>query len=516
MDPLSITTGVIGLLGAVGTTILSVTSFIRRCREARADLTAVNRELLELQIVLELLRDDTAINENDVFPEALRAQVLSIINNCNTIIKQINTVLEKYDASKATPLKWVASGKTEVSGLKMSLEAHRGSLNLALEMINISVSKSIKDDTAVIRFDVAEIKQDTSQIAQIMEELATLRQIVAAIGNSPQAAGSNYILQQYLDSLTSYAETVAQDDLPESDQFSLSAGSQKSNIDISSDVHRKAPEAKYENDDTMESMPIDEEANSDEDRGIASPHERAEEAHTPSTHNPPTLPSNVAMIPHSEASEIQPVNNAEASNTQQPQANLVPDISKRVICVGDALAGKTSFLLRWYQYSFVETPYNVVLTTECYSRTSIIGGKSVKLTIQDTPGSEDYDRLRAIFYPNTDLVLICFQIDNPDSLDNIEEKWIKEVLHFCPKVPYILIGLRKDLRFDPETLEDLQKTGQRPVSPEEGEDMRRKIGALSYIECSAKTSEGIDEVFNAVARAVLPPRRKGRFYRLFK
>ncbi|KAI1195447.1 hypothetical protein F5X97DRAFT_242574 [Nemania serpens] len=177
MDPLSITAGAIGLLGAVGNTISAATSFIRSYREARSDLTAVNRELLELQI-----------------------------------------------------LKWVASGKKEIASLKMSLEAHRGSLNLALEMINISVSKSTKEDTTVIRADVAVIKQDTSQIAQILEELATLRQIVANIRSSPQAAGSNYMLQQYLDSLTSYAKTVVLNDLNESDYYSVSSRSERSSL----------------------------------------------------------------------------------------------------------------------------------------------------------------------------------------------------------------------------------------------------------------------------------------------
>ena len=47
-------------------------------------------------------------------------------------------------------------------------------------------------------------------------------------------------------------------------------------------------------------------------------------------------------------------------------------------------------------------------------------------------GQEDYDRLRPLSYPDTDVILMCFSIDSPDSLENIPEKWTPEVRHFCP------------------------------------------------------------------------------------
>uniref|UniRef100_A0A915AJ89 Uncharacterized protein n=1 Tax=Parascaris univalens TaxID=6257 RepID=A0A915AJ89_PARUN len=44
----------------------------------------------------------------------------------------------------------------------------------------------------------------------------------------------------------------------------------------------------------------------------------------------------------------------------------------------------------------------------------------------DTAGQEDYDRLRPLSYPDTDVILMCFSIDSPDSLENIPEKWTPE------------------------------------------------------------------------------------------
>lgn len=76
----------------------------------------------------------------------------------------------------------------------------------------------------------------------------------------------------------------------------------------------------------------------------------------------------------------------------------------------------------------------------------------VELALWDTAGQEDYDRLRPLSYPDTDVILMCFSVDSPDSLENIPEKWTPEVKHFCPNVPIILVGNKKDLRNDPATI----------------------------------------------------------------
>ena len=65
------------------------------------------------------------------------------------------------------------------------------------------------------------------------------------------------------------------------------------------------------------------------------------------------------------------------------------------------------------------------------------------MALWDTAGQEDYDRLRPLSYPDTDVILMCFSIDSPDSLENIPEKWTPEVKHFCPLVPIILVGNKK-------------------------------------------------------------------------
>ena len=46
-------------------------------------------------------------------------------------------------------------------------------------------------------------------------------------------------------------------------------------------------------------------------------------------------------------------------------------------------------------------------------------------------------------------------------------QWISEVLHFCQGLPIILVGCKKDLRYDQKTIEELHKTSQKPVTPEQ-------------------------------------------------
>lgn len=82
----------------------------------------------------------------------------------------------------------------------------------------------------------------------------------------------------------------------------------------------------------------------------------------------------------------------------------------------------------------------------------------VELALWDTAGQEDYDRLRPLSYPDTDVILMCFSVDSPDSLENIPEKWTPEVKHFCPNVPIILVGNKKDLRNDPATIKGFPHT----------------------------------------------------------
>ncbi|KTF92569.1 hypothetical protein cypCar_00010914 [Cyprinus carpio] len=180
-------------------------------------------------------------------------------------------------------------------------------------------------------------------------------------------------------------------------------------------------------------------------------------------------------------------------------------IRKKLVIVGDGACGKTCLLIVFSKDQFPEVYVPTVF--ENYVADIEVDSKQVELALWDTAGQEDYDRLRPLSYPDTDVILMCFSIDSPDSLENIPEKWTPEVKHFCPNVPIILVGNKKDLRNDEHTRRELTKMKQEPVKAEEGRDMANRIGAFGYMECSAKTKDGVREVFEMATRAALQARR---------
>ena len=174
---------------------------------------------------------------------------------------------------------------------------------------------------------------------------------------------------------------------------------------------------------------------------------------------------------------------------------------KKLVIVGDGACGKTCLLSTFSKDEFPEVHVPTVFETDVADIE--VDGTLVELALWDTAGQEDYDRLRPLSYPDTDVILMCFSIDNPDSLANIPEKWAPEVRHFCPNVPIILAGNKKDLRNDENTKRELSKTKQEPVKSEEGSFICERIKAYAYLECSAKTREGVRDVFTTAAKAAL-------------
>jgi Ras family protein A len=150
---------------------------------------------------------------------------------------------------------------------------------------------------------------------------------------------------------------------------------------------------------------------------------------------------------------------------------------KKLVIVGDGACGKTCLLIVFSKGTFPEVYVPTVF--ENYVADVEVDGKHVELALWDTAGQEDYDRLRPLSYPDSHVVLICFAVDSPDSLDNVMEKWYSEVNHFCPTVPTVLVGCKSDLRDDERVVEELRKTNQKPVSPKEVRSHRTHLVILS-------------------------------------
>ncbi|KAG2188430.1 hypothetical protein INT44_001183 [Umbelopsis vinacea] len=171
------------------------------------------------------------------------------------------------------------------------------------------------------------------------------------------------------------------------------------------------------------------------------------------------------------------------------QSNKLKEIMQTIKCVvvGDGAVGKVF---------------------DNYAVTVMIGDEPYTLGLFDTAGQEDYDRLRPLSYPQTDVFLVCFSVTSPASFENVKEKWFPEVHHHCPGVPCLIVGTQVDLRDDPNMLQKLARQKQRPIAYEAGERLARELGAVKYAECSALTQKGLKNVFDEAIVAALEPAPK--------
>ncbi|GLD61342.1 cell division control protein 42 homolog isoform X1 [Lates japonicus] len=179
----------------------------------------------------------------------------------------------------------------------------------------------------------------------------------------------------------------------------------------------------------------------------------------------------------------------------------------KCVVVGDGAVGKTCLLISYTTNKF---PSEYVPTVfDNYAVTVMIGGEPYTLGLFDAAGQEDYDRLRPLSYPQTDVFLVCFSVVSPSSFENVKEKWVPEITHHCPKTPFLLVGTQIDLRDDPSTIEKLAKNKQKPITPETAEKLARDLKAVKYVECSALTQKGLKNVFDeAILAALEPPEPK--------
>ncbi|KAI1111169.1 hypothetical protein F5Y14DRAFT_443482 [Nemania sp. NC0429] len=205
-DPLSITSGVLSVITAATKTGTTIYKFIRDCKEARADLTEITRELSELTLILELIRDENSGASKGRLPNALQIQVQAMLTSCANTVQQIEQTLAKC-RGKPGPLLWTLFEKEKVTALKSSLEAFKSGLNLVLETINLSVTREIKRNTETIEDNTVEIRRD---VREIRHEINKLRdQLLSKLTSDAERVR----LERWLDDVTQYAETIVCDEI---------------------------------------------------------------------------------------------------------------------------------------------------------------------------------------------------------------------------------------------------------------------------------------------------------------
>mmetsp|Transcript_47316 Transcript_47316/g.60782 ORF Transcript_47316/g.60782 Transcript_47316/m.60782 type:complete len:210 (+) Transcript_47316:92-721(+) len=175
--------------------------------------------------------------------------------------------------------------------------------------------------------------------------------------------------------------------------------------------------------------------------------------------------------------------------------------SMKVTIVGDGAVGKTCLLLT---YTTGICPGSYIPTIfDNYNQNICVDGKVQNLSLWDTAGQEDFDRLRPLSYPGTDVFLVCYSISDHNSFNNLRYKWINEIQEYCEQgAIIILVGTKSDTRDDINVISQLKERHMEPISSQMGQDFANECGASAFIECSSTTSQGVDQIFEQAVREV--------------
>ncbi|CEG73014.1 Putative Ras like family, member A [Rhizopus microsporus] len=186
----------------------------------------------------------------------------------------------------------------------------------------------------------------------------------------------------------------------------------------------------------------------------------------------------------------------------------MPKLSrKKLVVVGDGYCGKTS-LLHVFQHNAFPEDYVPTVFETYIAVIPLENGKSIELSLWDTAGQEEYDRLRPLCYPETDVILACFAIDQLQSFENVKDRWIPEMDHFLYGVPRLLVGTKADLRNNTDRINELRTDGRQLISIEQAENLAKKLD-IQYIECSAKLNQNVTKVIHTAANLTVTHRKGG-------
>ncbi|KAJ2455130.1 Vacuolar protein sorting-associated protein 21 [Coemansia sp. RSA 2336] len=199
-------------------------------------------------------------------------------------------------------------------------------------------------------------------------------------------------------------------------------------------------------------------------------------------------------------------------------------IQIKVVLLGEAAVGKSSLVLRFVNDDFVENKEPTIGAAFMTQKVRL-DDSVLKLDIWDTAGQERFHSLAPMYYRNAQAALVVYDITRASSLDRAKS-WIKELERQAnPNIVVALVGNKLDLAAEADGSADGSAEEDAEEQPEAEEGKSRQVPTevarafaesmnLLFLETSAKTGEGVVEVFTEITKKIdlskLPSARRNR------
>ena len=167
----------------------------------------------------------------------------------------------------------------------------------------------------------------------------------------------------------------------------------------------------------------------------------------------------------------------------------------KILTLGDTTVGKSSIVLRFSDDVFDDTIFSTI-GIDFKTKFMKVKDSTVKVLIWDTAGQEKFQNIAKNYYKGANGVLLVYDISNRKSFDRVGF-WLKELKenNKLDDLYLYLVGNKKDLE------------EKRMISTDEGKKFAEDNN-IHFIEVSAKTGEGVREVFNNVLNGALDKIKK--------
>ncbi|MHA1913600.1 MAG: Rab family GTPase [Promethearchaeota archaeon] len=166
------------------------------------------------------------------------------------------------------------------------------------------------------------------------------------------------------------------------------------------------------------------------------------------------------------------------------------DYTFKILLVGDASVGKTSFTKR-YCYNIFNPSERLTIGVDFHIKTIELNNISIKLQIWDVGGEERFRFLLPTYCLGANAAFLLYDITRPSSLDNISE-WLNIVRQKGGQIPIMLVGSKLDL-----------SASGRQVPRDYGIQIAEKNNMASFVEISAKDNVNVDDAFRVLTEMTL-------------